>query len=182
MLNWTRSGLSIVLAGMILVACASESNNSGQNRATEERPATTIATINVPALGEDPAPPVPLELDDERYPVDRPVGDALERAQRLYNQHCAECHGQNGEGEQPDPMAAGKAPPHNNTGHTWHHPDQQNFATVWQGGVKMPAFHEKLTPDEILLVLGYLKTWWDEEAFMDQRSLTQAFIENEPEG
>ena len=47
--------------------------------------------------------------------------------QRLYAENCATCHGADLEG-QPDwqtPLANGRypAPPHDETGHTWHHAD-----------------------------------------------------------
>ena len=49
------------------------------------------------------------------------------RGEALYAKHCASCHGANLEG-QPDwkkRLANGRlpAPPHDMTGHTWHHPD-----------------------------------------------------------
>ena len=48
--------------------------------------------------------------------------------QALYQTHCGSCHGANGEGQFPQdpyfPDATGRvgAPPHDSTGHTWHHP------------------------------------------------------------
>jgi hypothetical protein len=53
---------------------------------------------------------------------------------KLYVQHCASCHGANLEG-QPDwrkrlPNGRFPAPPHDATGHTWHHPDEVLFAVT----------------------------------------------------
>ena len=55
----------------------------------------------------------------------------LDRGQALYADSCAACHGANLEG-QPDwrvPGADGilPAPPHDETGHTWHHDNQLLF-------------------------------------------------------
>ena len=55
----------------------------------------------------------------------------------IYAEHCAMCHGANLEG-QPDWMnrkANGRlpAPPHDVTGHTWHHPDQQLMLITKKG-------------------------------------------------
>jgi len=55
----------------------------------------------------------------------------------LYAQRCASCHGANLEG-QPDWMQRkpdGKlpAPPHDATGHTWHHSDADLFKIVKNG-------------------------------------------------
>src|SRR4051812_48817691 len=52
----------------------------------------------------------------------------VDRGKIVYAQHCASCHGANLEG-QPDwqhrmPNGRWPAPPHDATGHTWHHPDK----------------------------------------------------------
>jgi mono/diheme cytochrome c family protein len=69
------------------------------------------------------------------------------------------------------------APPHNNDGHTWHHPDQVNFATAWLGRTiagTMPSFRDKLSPDELILILAYIKTWWNEDSLAVQLDRTRA--------
>lgn len=92
----------------------------------------------------------------------------------VYQQHCASCHGAKLEG-QPDwrtrkPDGRLPAPPHDSTGHTWHHPDDQLFR-ITKDGVKpplapegyqsdMPAFGEALTDDEIWTVLAFIKSQW----------------------
>ena len=58
-----------------------------------------------------------------------------------YAAHCAVCHGAALEG-QPDWRSPGPddllpAPPHDATGHTWHHPDAVLFALTKEG----PAAH-----------------------------------------
>lgn len=51
--------------------------------------------------------------------------------QSIYEQNCASCHGRNLEGQfnWQKRSADGylPAPPHDETGHTWHHPDQMLF-------------------------------------------------------
>lgn len=99
--------------------------------------------------------------------------------QELYRTQCAACHGTNLEG-QPDwraPNADGTlpAPPHDETGHTWHHDNQLLFdytklggqAALEQRGVTgfnsgMPAFGDALTDEEIWDVLGYIRSTWPE--------------------
>lgn len=98
----------------------------------------------------------------------------LALGQKLYAQHCAACHGAKLEG-QPDwrkrlPNGRLPAPPHGESGHTWHHPDGMIFAMIKQGLVPphapkdyesdMPAFAGKLSDDEIRAVLAYLKSHW----------------------
>jgi len=103
-------------------------------------------------------------------------GDAAQVALggKLYAQHCASCHGMKLEG-QPDwrkRMANGRlpAPPHDESGHTWHHPDKVLFAITRNGLVPpyapkdyesdMPAFRGALSDDEIWAVLAYVKSHW----------------------
>jgi mono/diheme cytochrome c family protein len=64
-------------------------------------------------------------------------GRQVARGEIVYRDHCAVCHGANLEG-QPDwrvrkPDGRLPAPPHDATGHTWHHPDEQLFALTKQG-------------------------------------------------
>ena len=63
------------------------------------------------------------------------------RGQRLYAYSCASCHGINLEGQpnwqSPDANAVLPAPPHDGTGHTWHHDDELLFEYTkarWQRG------------------------------------------------
>ncbi len=87
------------------------------------------------------------------------------------------CHGAALEG-QPDwktPLPTGglMAPPHDATGHTWHHPDRVLFGITKHGLVPpyaeegyesdMPAFKDVLTDEEIWAVLAYIKSTWPEE-------------------
>jgi mono/diheme cytochrome c family protein len=98
------------------------------------------------------------------------------RGRTIYQANCATCHGANGEG-QPDWKRQNQdetypAPPHDASGHTWHHGDGLLFRTVRDGGKiyetpgfksAMPPFGDRLSPDEIRAVLAYLKTLWPQE-------------------
>lgn len=94
----------------------------------------------------------------------------------IYTAQCAACHGAQLEGQAnwQDRDADGylPAPPHDETGHTWHHPDK----LLWQltkYGVqsvagsdyvsRMPAFENALTDDQIWAVLAYIKSEWPDE-------------------
>ena len=91
----------------------------------------------------------------------------------VYEQHCAACHGRELEGE-PDwrrRKADGMlpAPPHDATGHTWHHSDELLFRLTRDGlGViagedyrsAMPAYGGILSDREIWSVLAYIKSRW----------------------
>lgn len=92
---------------------------------------------------------------------------------RLYAAECAACHGASLEG-QPDWQTAGPdgllpAPPHDETGHTWHHPDallvditRRGTAAVVGRGYQsaMPGFEGVLADDEIIAVLSFIKSTW----------------------
>ena len=92
----------------------------------------------------------------------------------LYAKHCAACHGASLEG-QPNwrvrlPNGRMPAPPHDESGHTWHHPDSVLFEVTKHGLVPpnappgyqsdMPAFAGVLGDDEIRAVLAYIASHW----------------------
>jgi len=96
--------------------------------------------------------------------------------ERVYDAECAACHGADLEGEEdwtargPDGLLP--APPHDETGHTWHHPDALLFAItkygtepVVGGGYRsaMMGFEEHLSDDAIVAVLSYIKSTWPAE-------------------
>ncbi len=95
--------------------------------------------------------------------------------QNLYAQHCVSCHGTNLQG-QPDwkkPLANGKypAPPHDNSGHTWHHNDRVLSAIILNGGDgkgdmshgDMPVYKDKLTEIQVHQILSFLKSRWGQQ-------------------
>jgi mono/diheme cytochrome c family protein len=100
----------------------------------------------------------------------------VEQGRLLYARECAVCHGKNLEGQIPNwrsrlPDGSIPAPPHDETGHTWHHPDAQLFEVTKLGrkGVSggtvesnMPAFADKLSDREIWAVLSFIKSRWPE--------------------
>lgn len=116
---------------------------------------------------------------DAAVSVDDPRADPVDAAkvalgERLYVQHCAACHGTKLEG-QPNwrsrlPNGRLPAPPHDESGHTWHHPDQMLFeitkhGVAWPYAPKdyqsdMPGFAGTLSDDEIWAVLAYIKSHW----------------------
>jgi len=100
---------------------------------------------------------------------------AVARGERIYAATCASCHGAVLQG-QPDWQTRDAegylpAPPHDETGHTWHHPDallleivrRGTAAVVGQGyQSRMPGYAGTLTEAEMREVLGYIKSTWPE--------------------
>ena len=102
-----------------------------------------------------------------------PAQVAMGRA--VYRQYCASCHGARLEG-QPNwrirkPDGKLPAPPHDETGHTWHHPDEQLFKITQSGAAAlvpgyesdMPAYEGVLSDEEIRAVLAFIKSTWPPE-------------------
>jgi mono/diheme cytochrome c family protein len=92
----------------------------------------------------------------------------------IYAEHCASCHGRDLDG-QPDwqtrlPNGRMPAPPHDASGHTWHHSDDQLFTIVKKGvsaivpdyESDMPGFEGVLSEVEIRAVLEFIKSTWPE--------------------
>ena len=111
------------------------------------------------------------------------------RGRVVYAQHCASCHGDSLQGQPNwrERKVDGKlpAPPHDDTGHTWHHPDEQLFR-ITKVGVKpplapdgyesdMPSFAETLSDEEIWAVLSFIKSTWSEKSRAYQKRIDEAY-------
>lgn len=136
---------------------------------------------------------IAVALYQEERTLANPVDSKqVSRGSVVYAQHCAACHGTRLEG-QPNwqerlPSGRMPAPPHDASGHTWHHPDSVLFGITKQGLVPgkyappkyesdMPAFSDRLSDEEIWAVLAYVKSTWPEAAWRWQadvnRNVTQ---------
>lgn len=131
---------------------------------------TALAALLVALAGCDRTPPSPYRL--------QPDDDAVvAQGRKVYEQHCAACHGARLEG-QPNWRvrdAGGRlpAPPHDASGHTWHHPDEVLFRVTKYGVAKgagmpdvqsnMPAYEGVLSDAEIVAVLSWIKAQWPRE-------------------
>lgn len=113
--------------------------------------------------------PVKISL----YPKDDSI---VSTGKEIYLQYCASCHGEQLQGQsnwrQRDTAGYLPAPPHDESGHTWHHPDTYLFLMTKYGIEKMigkeypnnmPAYEGKLTEKEIIAVLSYIKSTWPKE-------------------
>lgn len=109
----------------------------------------------------------------------------VERGRTLYVQQCAACHGTRAEGAPgwPTPVADGlpPAPPHDDSGHTWHHADRVLDETIHMGmgdplrpttPLRMPAFGDQLSDADTRAIIAYFKSLWTEEHRQYQRKET----------
>jgi len=133
-------------------------------------------TLVVPRFSGGPTP-TPLILPTLS-------ADEVARGRQIYVTYCAACHGPIGEGEAID--ANGRnvqglygAPPHDDTGHTWHHPDDVLRQNIKEGipevpglFAAMPAFDGRLSDEEIDAVITYFKSLWSEEHRQLQAEIT----------
>ena len=102
--------------------------------------------------------------------------EVIALGQNIYADQCAACHGARLEG-QPSWRIRGEdgllpAPPHDATGHTWHHDDETLFALTklrLAGLIEnappsgMPVYEDVLTDDEIIAVLSFIKSTWPDD-------------------
>lgn len=114
-------------------------------------------------------------------PADRTL---VALGQDVYRANCAQCHGAALEGQANwrlrNPDGTFPAPPHDETGHTWHHPDRFLFDYTKQGGgalappgfrSAMPGFAGTLEDREIWAVLAFIKSRWPEPVLARQRAI-----------
>ncbi|MFQ5434530.1 MAG: c-type cytochrome [Anaerolineae bacterium] len=112
-------------------------------------------------------PPTPLP-----QPTELPTPDPVVLGRQVFTRICAECHGQNGEGYATELGA----PALDATEHASEHPDQQIHEWIVNGKLgferEMPAQGDKLTDEEVHVVIAYLQTLWTEEQLAVQQDIT----------
>ena len=127
-------------------------------------------------------------LHEEKSPADPGNLEQVARGTTVYAQYCAACHGPRLKG-QPNwqeklPSGRMPAPPHDASGHTWHHPDGILFGITKYGLVPgkyappkyesdMPAFGTQLADRDIWAVLAFIKSTWPGEIRAAQAEVTR---------
>ena len=105
------------------------------------------------------------------HPQDQQI---VAKGKALYAANCASCHGDELQGQDnwrsPDEDGFMPAPPHDKSGHSWHHTDELLFSLTKYGLGKMigkkdyktnmPIYDEVLSDEEIIAVLSYIKSRW----------------------
>jgi len=117
----------------------------------------------------------------------------LPTGESLYQQSCASCHGANLEGQRDWrsrlPNGRLPAPPHDASGHTWHHTDRiltdivtRGTAAIVGNGYEsdMPGFEGVLTDEEIVQIINYIKSTWPDRMRVSQESRTLADEQAQP--
>jgi mono/diheme cytochrome c family protein len=124
----------------------------------------------------------PAGGDDARANAKDP--GLVKAGESIYAQHCSTCHGARLEGQSDWrrrlPNGRMPAPPHDESGHTWHHPDAVLFSITKHGLVPpnapkdyesdMPTFEGKLTDAQIWAALAYIKGHWTSREVLETRA------------
>lgn len=120
--------------------------------------------------------------------IDAEDAHLVSLGQRIYGERCASCHGANLEGQPVwrERRADGRlpAPPHDGSGHTWHHSDELLIELVTVGFQvgryapkdyisDMPGFGKLLSEEEIRASLAYIKSTWPKPERDHQAQVTR---------
>ncbi|HEX5630709.1 MAG TPA: cytochrome c [Acidimicrobiia bacterium] len=142
--------------------------------------ALAVGLVLIAACGREPAETVtwPTLAPIDLPPLPDLDFDQVRQGAELYAAFCAECHRADLSG---DPQWKTRAedggfrpPPHDASGHTWHHPDEELVEIVLHGygfpvpESRMPQFFGTLTEDEVRSILGFIKASWGTEERMYQ--------------
>lgn len=126
-----------------------------------------------------------IGIADEKPQADPGNAAQVVRGEAVYRTHCASCHGAQLEG-QPDwrkrlPNGRLPAPPHDDSGHTWHHADELLFKITKNGLVPplspegyqsdMPGFASTLADEDIWAVLAFIKSRWSKDVLAARREM-----------
>jgi mono/diheme cytochrome c family protein len=109
------------------------------------------------------------------------VSEEVDRGGELYQANCAPCHGADLAGapdwKTPNEDGSYPPPPHDSSGHTWHHPDRVLIAIIRDGSdfpqSRMPAFGDRLTQEDIEAILEFIKTSWGPQENAYQNQITE---------
>ncbi len=153
---------AVVVFAMVLAACGAPGGGDSP-------------TVSVPPL---PGSPTFTRVEDPPPDLD-PASVAAGTV--LYGEFCAQCHGADLAGDpgwrSPNADGSYPPPPHDATGHTWHHDDATLVRIISVGSdfeqSRMPAFADLLTEEEILAILDFIKSGWgpDERSFQWEQTV-----------
>ena len=83
--------------------------------------------------------------------------DEFASARVNYAKHCVACHGAEGEGGVKTVDNKKLKVPNFSTGHALKHTDEDFVEQIMKGGDGMPEFKDKLSPDEINLLVRFVR-------------------------
>jgi mono/diheme cytochrome c family protein len=122
--------LVIITLTLFALACTSTNTNTG----TQPTPAAS------PSAAASPSPV-----------------DEMAETREIYADECATCHRENGEGGPVKTDEKRINVPSFKKGHALSHTDEEFAKQIAVGGDGMPAFKDKLTPEQINLLVKYVR-------------------------
>jgi cytochrome c551 len=128
-----RQTLALIPAVLLLVITACQTGKTGNTPTANNNPAPSAATATA-------------------------TPDQFAAARASFEKNCKLCHGANGDGG-PVKLEDGtklKVPTFHE-GHALHHPDADYVKQITKGGDGMPAFGEKLKPEEINDLIRFIR-------------------------
>jgi len=143
-----RTGALLALTGLIALPLGCSREDDKPKDATPSAESTALPTLA-------PVPSI----------------EALNRGAKLFQEHCAQCHGPEAQGH-PDWQTPGvvAAPPLNGTGNDWKRTRAELAAVITNGSKRdgnlvMPAWKGRLTDDEIGDMITWFQALWPPEVY-----------------
>jgi mono/diheme cytochrome c family protein len=121
--------VSILVAALLSVVACNQPGNTNVNRASTSTPA----------------------------PVATATPDELGFARANYAKHCTDCHGAEGNGGMAEVEGKRIKVPSLKEGHALKHTDDDFVEQINEGEEEMPAFKDKLSPDEISMLVKFIR-------------------------
>ncbi len=113
--------------------------------------------------------------DGDKTAVERKLDAAqVARGRTIYQKHCIECHGADGQGQSGDWRVRGvdgmyPPPPLDDSAHAWHHPTAVLLAAIRDGSPpgegKMPEWKGRFSDLEMQDVVAYIKSLWSDSVY-----------------
>jgi mono/diheme cytochrome c family protein len=170
--------MSSLMAGILsgVAGCSEQAGEKARQLASSTQKQTSTLAVKKPAPVQPPAMKIERNQDMAQ----------IVRGGKLYQQHCAECHGMQAEGapnwQQPGPDGKWPPPALNGTAHAWHHPMAVLKRVIRDGtqqlGGNMPPWGDKLNEQEMEDIIAWFQAKWPDELYAawyrrDQQSRQQ---------
>ncbi|HEV7857282.1 MAG TPA: cytochrome c [Pyrinomonadaceae bacterium] len=137
-MKFIKLALLMASLSLFVIACNNTTNSNG--------PANT---------GTAPTPSATSTARTAASPT--PAADEFAHTSAIYGQNCAICHGDAGKGGTVDIEGKKLKVPSLIEGHTLKAPDEHYVKQITKGGEGMPAFKDKLKPEEINELVRYIR-------------------------
>jgi mono/diheme cytochrome c family protein len=129
-MNSAKFAAIILITGCFTVACKSSDTMTTNRAQPSAAPATSATT---------------------------PTPDAFSQAYVNFEKNCAECHGEKGHGGTVELNGRRLKVPSLRDGHALNHTDEQFVKQITEGDEEMPAFKDKLSPNEINDLVRFIR-------------------------